>query len=253
MQDTSIIFSLFKGQDSVCVQGGADEYVLEMCRTGNGDLPYAYVKRNEELLPHLGFTVVFLMAVALLRLRGQNLVANLSNVLLKRKRTEMIQNEGIVSNLFGYLLALLLSFSVLTVGIGLFFSVEFFSKESLKLMGMLLGYHFFLLMMVHWLGWTFNQKNLTSEMVVNIWTFHIAAGLLVSPFVIALFFVKSVVAAVLLKFLVLGAVVFIIFKMLRWMAILLGYGVSILYMILYLCVLEFMPLLLLYKAMVVQG
>lgn len=187
------------------------------------------------------------MAIAIIRLRGKNLLLNLLNVALNRKKVEVIHNEGISPNLLYYLLALILSFSILSICICQFLSIHFFSTLGIQVLGGLFAYHFFMLASVHLLGWIFQFKNWTGEMVVNIWAYHILTGLLLSPFVIALFFVKSFAFAPLLKIIFLGLVVFIIIKIMRWVGILFQYGVSILYMILYLCVLEFMPLLFLYK------
>lgn len=70
---------------------------------------------------------------------------------------------------------------------------------------------------------------------------------LISPFVIAIFFVKSFAVIPLLKIVIFGAILLMIVKIIRWIEILITHRVSILYMILYLCALEIMPLLVLYK------
>ena len=78
-------------------------------------------------------------------------------------------------------------------------------------------------------------------------TYNILSGLLISPFVIAIFFVKSFAVIPLLKIVIFGAILLMIVKIIRWIEILITHRVSILYMILYLCALEIMPLLVLYK------
>ena len=86
---------------------------------------------------------------------------------------------------------------------------------------------------------------MADEVIVNLWTYNILSGLLISPFVIAIFFVKSFAVIPLLK--IVGAILLMIVKIIRWIEILITHRVSILYMILYLCALEIMPLLVLYK------
>ena len=102
-------------------------------------------------------------------------------------------------------------------------------------------------MIVRLFGWTFNAKNMADEVIVNLWTYNILSGLLISPFVIAIFFVKSFAVIPLLKIVIFGAILLMIVKIIRWIEILITHRVSILYMILYLCALEIMPLLVLYK------
>ena len=64
---------------------------------------------------------------------------------------------------------------------------------------------------------------------------------------LAIFFVKSFAVIPLLKIVIFGAILLMIVKIIRWIEILITHRVSILYMILYLCALEIMPLLVLYK------
>ena len=122
--------------------------------------------------------------------------------------------------------------------LGYFFAVHFL---------FLFLYHFLLLLIVRLFGWTFNAKNMADEVIVNLWTYNILSGLLISPFVIAIFFVKSFAVIPLLKIVIFGAILLMIVKIIRWIEILITHRVSILYMILYLCALEIMPLLVLYK------
>lgn len=210
-------------------------------------LPQVLLKGNDNMLADLIFTTVFLIVFAFVRLRGKDLLPNLLNVIIKRKKAEIVLNEGISSNLVCYILSLLLSFSVIATGIVYLSTSQF---QSLPIFYIFLGltfYHFFLLGLVKMLGWTFNARNTAAEAIVNLWTYHIMGGLLIAPFVIALFFVKSYATLPLLNIVVFGAGLFLFVKLLRWVEILFAHRVLILYMILYLCALEVMPLLILYK------
>lgn len=250
MPDINTIFFRSDLNDSICRLNNTESPRYEICSPSEQILPYSYLQGNENLLGNLLFTIIFLILFALIRLRGKDLFNNLLNVLIKRKKAEIIQNEGITSNLFSYILSLVLSFSILTICITSFASMPFFSWTSLYISGGLLLYHFSLLMLIHLLGWSFNAKALANEFTVNVWTYHILIGLLISPFVIAIFFVKSFAVLPLLNIASFCLIIFIIIKIIRWIEILFLHRVSILYMILYLCAFEFMPLLILYKMVV---
>jgi hypothetical protein len=72
---------------------------------------------------------------------------------------------------------------------------------------------------------------MADEFIVNLWTYNILSGLLISPFVIAIFFVKSFAVIPLLKIVIFGAILLMIVKIIRWIEILITHRVSILYMI----------------------
>lgn len=233
--------------DSVCPLKKTDSETLSICPAERHYLPQILLKTNEHILGNLLFTIVFLMLFAFVRLRGKDLLSNLLNLLVKRKKAEVILNEGISSNLVCYILSLMLSFSVISVGITFLTLGAFEIISILYLFGAFLFYHFFLLGLIKLLGWTFNARNTAAEAIVNLWTYHIMAGLLVAPFVIAIFFVRSYAVVPLLNVVIFGLILFQIVKFVRWLEILFAHRVLILYMILYLCALEVMPLLILYK------
>ena len=66
-------------------------------------LPSTQLEHNKDLFGNVLFTVGFLIIFAFVRLRGKDLFYNLLNTLLKRKKAEIILNEGISSNLICYL------------------------------------------------------------------------------------------------------------------------------------------------------
>lgn len=80
-------------------------------------LPSTQLEHNKDLFGNVLFTVGFLIIFAFVRLRGKDLFYNLLNTLLKRKKAEIILNEGISSNLICYILSLCLSFSLISIGI----------------------------------------------------------------------------------------------------------------------------------------
>lgn len=220
---------------------------ISVCPIERQYLSPILLKGNDNMLGDLIFTTVFLIVFAFVRLRGKDLLPNLLNILIKRKKAEIVLNEGISSNLICYILALLLSFSVVATGIIYLGTGQFQSLPILYIFAGLTCYHFFLLGLIKMLGWTFNARNTASEAIVNLWTYHIMGGLLISPFIIAIFFVKSYATLPLLNVVIFSLGLFLFVKLIRWIEILFAHRVLILYMILYLCALEVMPLLILYK------
>lgn len=233
--------------DSVCILEKTEPETFMICPAERHYLPQVLLKTNENVLENLIFTIVFLMIFAFVRLRGKDLLPNLLNVLVKRKKAEVILNEGISSNLVCYVLSLILSFSILSIGITYLTSGNFEIIPILYLSAAFFCYHFFVLGLFKLLGWTFNARSTAAEAIVNLWTYHIMAGLLIAPFVIAIFFVKSYAIAPLLNIVIFSLILFQVVKFIRWLEILFAHRVLILYMILYLCALEVMPLLILYK------
>ena len=247
MPNTNTTFSHSEQNDSICLlkQQTNDTFLINTAE--RPVLPYTPLENSSNLLGNLAYTVGFLIVFAFIRLRGKDLFYNLLNTLIKRKKAEIILNEGISSNLVCYILSLCLSFSIISIGISYIAQEDFVSLSSLYIFSGLFMYHFFLLIVVHLLGWTFNAKSTADEIIVNLWTYHILMGLLIAPIVISVFFVKSFAIVPLLKIVIFSLVLFMIVKIIRWIEILFSHRVLILYMILYLCALEIMPLLILYK------
>lgn len=233
--------------DSVCLLQKEETDAIVICPIERQYLSQILLKKNENIAGSLIYMIVFLIIFAFVRMRGKDLLVNLLNILIKRKKTEIILNEGISSNLVCYILSLLLSFSSISTAIVCLTTDEFNPLPILYICIGLTLYHFFLLGLIKFLGWTFNARHTASEVIANLWTYHIMSGLLIAPFIIAAFFVKSFAVESLLNIVLCILILFQFFKFIRWVEILFAHRVLILYMILYLCALEVMPLLILYK------
>lgn len=260
MQNTNTTYSLSEPEDSIPVSlqdslpfqniEASDSIVISPVKTII--LPEEPLQSNKNLSQDLIYTVVFLIIFAFVRLRSKDLFHTFFNILIKRKKAGIILNEGIGSNLICYILSLFLSFSAISICTVYLFKQDYLFVPSSYLFLALTAYHFFLLGLLHLLGWTFNAKYTAAEATVNLWTYHIMSGLTISPFVIAIFFVKSFAVVPLLKIVLFGLIIFQIVKFARWVEILFVHRVSILYIILYLCALEVIPLLFLYKWMLLS-
>ena len=181
-------------------------------------IPLSGEKMNIEFISSiLIYTVVYLVFIALLRLRGRGFLTTVYTYFFNRKRGASLQSEGGIPNYFFVFLSVCLSFSILSMLMAFFIdpSVVFFYFLIYFLI--IFGYYFFVL------------------------------GLSISPFVLALFYVQDSAIDILL-YVILGiGIIILVFRFIRLIKILYGYRVSILYMILYLCGLEILPILVLYK------
>lgn len=212
--------------------------------------PRILLHKRENLTGSLIYMIVFLILFAIIRLRGKNLFSLLLNVVIKKKKFEIILNDGITQNLIYYFLSLSLSFSVLSIAVSYLTWHTLRPEYTLYIFAYLTAWHLFFLFTVSLCSWTFNARPAGEEAIVNIWAYHIMAGLILSPFVLALFFVKIFAVQLLIKIILICLILFYLVKFIRWTEILFAYRVSIFYMILYLCALEVIPLLILYKTLV---
>ncbi len=246
MHQTENIQETFElpGQDNACTD------TFELCPPTTQYMPYTQIETGKTIFHDLLFTVLFLGIFAVIRLRGKDLISHAIYAMVQRKRTILLSNEGIMSNLIFYSMGLALSFSVMAVFISYITTNTFLNLYSLGIFGGMLLYHFILLFIVHFFGWTFNEKQIANEFITNLWVFHISMGLLISPFVIALFFAREQVTDSLTIIIAICLIILILVKIARWFTIFFTYKVSILYMILYLCAFELVPLLFLYKVVV---
>lgn len=255
MQNTSTIYSPCKisdgdslaSGDSIAALSPEDTVVLVPLKDF---APKILLNKPENLTGSLIYTIIFLIIFAVIRLRGKNLFPLLFQVVAKKKRYEIILNEGIVQNLVYYLLSLFLSFSILSIALTYLTRHNFDLHQILYILGFLTGWHLLLICMLRLCSWIFNAKAAGEEGIVNLWVYHIVGGLLISPFVLASFFVKAFAVQTMMKIIVMCLILFYLVKFTRWVGILFAYKVPIFYMILYLCALEVIPLLVLYKLLV---
>lgn len=243
--DTAVSTAGFS-PDPVSARQAEDSLITVPLRTF---APRILINKPENLTGSLIYTIVFLIIFAIIRLRGKNLFSLLLNVVFKKKKFEIILNEGITQNLIYYFLSLLLSFSVLAVALNYITARNLHLEPIGYIFGYLLSWHLFLICIVRLCSWTFNARPAGEEVIVNLWAYHIIGGLLISPFVLAVFFVKAFAVQLLIKIILICLILFYLVKFIRWMEILLAYRFSIFYMILYLCALEVIPLAVLFKTL----
>ena len=198
-------------------------------------IPLSGEKMNIEFISSiLIYTVVYL-------------VFTVYTYFFNRKRGASLQSEGGMPNYFFVFLSVSLSFSILSMLMAFLIDPPFVFFNALIYFLIIFGYYFLVLGLVRLFGWAFNRRHCASEIILNLRTSAIVLGLSISPFVLALFYVQTSAINMLL-YVILGlGIIILVFRFIRLIKILYGYRVSILYMILYLCGLEILPILVLYK------
>ncbi len=195
----------------------------------------------------LVYIVAYLVLVALLRLQGRGFLPAVYLYFFSQKKGSALLPEGIRQNYFFILLSVCLSFASLAMLITFFASHPFSFSDASFFFLVIFGYYILLLGAVRLFGWTFNHRHCASDVILNLRVSAIVFGLSSSPLILALFFVKASAVGTLLHVILGLFIILLIFRFIRLIKILYGYKVSILYMILYLCGLEIVPILVLYK------
>ena len=219
----------------------------DICLQSEFHFPYTPIPTNPHLWGEFLYTICFLIIFTFIRLKGKDFFYYISQLIFKRKKIELILNEGFISNITYYLFMLTASFSILAGCLSIYTQDHFITIHTLYYFIALLIYHFILMIIVQLLGWNFDSRNTAQEIIINLWIYHISFGLSISPFILASFYMPHFAHALLFKIVILSLGLLLIIKFIRWIEILYAHKVSIFYMILYLCALEIIPLLFLYK------
>ena len=103
MQNTNTTYFLSKQSRSLCPLNEFQADTFEIRSSQAPSLPATYLRKNENLWGDFIYTILFLIIFAFIRLRGKDLLSNLLHILIKRKKSEIILNEGIASNLVCYI------------------------------------------------------------------------------------------------------------------------------------------------------
>ncbi len=161
------------------------------------------------------------------------------------KNINMIKGSAMVNIFF------VVNISLFIVSILIFKSIPFVQEHGFKTFILVLIAVSLLYLgkafVVRFLGYVFDKNNESREYVFTILLYNKNLSLFLFPIVLALPFVQFYAVKWLMYIGVVIALVFFVLRIVRGMQILLRKHVSIFYMILYLCALEIVPLLMLYK------
>lgn len=193
------------------------------------------------------YMLIFLALLAWVRLRGNGILSSLYLFFFKRKRGDQMFVDMIRPGYFFFFILHCMSFSILAVLFSYLFHEDIAFPESALFFVLLWGYHLLFIGLIKLFGWTYDATSCSSEIVANFLVYNAILGLSLSPLMMALFFIRQAMLMYIIYMMIGVLFICLIFKFIRLIKILFEYRVSIFYMILYLCALEILPFLLLYK------
>ena len=191
----------------------------------------------------LVYSILFFGLLLFVRLSGKSLFG----YFFTRKNQKKIYSEGHHPSYVLSILTFIFSASSISMFVVYWMSGTFMLETFFIVLGLLFAYHLLILGWVSLAGWTFNALPCAKEVRGYLWGYNTVLGLLLAPFVIALFYVQSESKQTLIYIIFVIFFIYLIFRFIRLIKILFDFRVSILYMILYLCALEILPFLVLCK------
>lgn len=228
---------------------GVDSTVAQTVHPGFVEgIPLARDTREIGFMPAMLLVMVaYYTLLTFLRFRGGGIFPALFRAFFRRKDTVLIRSGEQVHTYLFLLLAVCLSFVSLALLAVYLLRSRLVLEEALLFFIALLAIHVVVTGVISLLGWTFNGQKCAREMILNLWTFNAVWGMALSPLVFSLFFVSSLAGEALTTLLSVLTFAYLCLRIFRWIKILFQYRVSIFHIILYLCALEILPVLLLYK------
>lgn len=127
------------------------------------------------------YTVVYLVFIALLRLRGRGFLTTVYTYFFNRKRGASLQSEGGIPNYFFVFLSVSLSFSILSMLMAFLIDPPFVFFNALIYFLIIFGYYFLVLGLVRLFGWAFNRRHCASEIILNLRTKRDRVGIIHIP------------------------------------------------------------------------
>jgi len=194
-------------------------------------------------------SVKFLFGKYLSKLTDSIFNSNTANSLFLERNISMIKGSLMMNLLF------VVNISLFAINVMDYFDIRIRQGDDLEQF-MLVFFMISILyvakyVLIKGLGYVFKVKNESKEYLFTIFLYNKNLGLFLFPIIIALPFVQvnAVVSLINIGFLMI--LFFLFLRISRGMKILIRKHVSIFYMILYLCALEILPLLMIYKLVVV--
>jgi len=197
------------------------------------------------------YTFFFLVLVAIIRTKSNLIFSKGFKAMFNTKKLgNIIKDENF--SIFNIIL-LVMSISIMSITFGLYLGYGIENLKMLHIFCYLTGLHVFTYLIIKTFAWTFNNNKLGKIAIVNLLLFNSIPGIIISIPIIATFYVQpyAVNALIILSLIVLG--IFYIIRFFRWIIILFTNRVSIFYMIVYLCALEIVPLLTVYKLLLAKN
>jgi hypothetical protein len=191
--------------------------------------------------------VIYFTLLATVQLRGRGTLSALCVYFVRKKNSEQLVAKKIAPNTLPLFCSLCLSFTSFSLFVVYLERGSFVPVEVARYLCYFLAYHFVLLGVISLLGWVFKARDCAREVSINAWVYNAVPGIALSPGVLSLFYARAALAEALLVAITLLLALYVILRLLRWAKILFEHRVPIFYLILYLCALEILPLLVLFK------
>lgn len=210
-------------------------------------MPRESLNRTQNTALGLSFLAFFVLIFVILKIRGNHLIPNAIALFQSRKQLKLIQDAGIRANILSYMLGIILSYSILSVVLIFGFHKAWTFSNLIITLGYLIGWHIFALLILCGCRWIFNATITGYESICTLWNYNILIGIFAAPIVLAMLFVENFAVHYALYIIYIYLFLFYFMKFYRGVKIISTNGVSILYLILYLCTLEVIPFLFIYK------
>ncbi len=146
-----------------------------------------------------------------------------------------------------YFLSLAFSFLIISVGTSFCIRYKLDFRTSIKLFIGLTGYHFSLILILKWIGWTFESENGIKTLYTFRIKFNIYMGFILAPLVILMFLLPPELNSVLIRIGIFLSIISLLYCYFWCVRLLFICRFSIFYIILYLCALEIAPILIIGK------
>jgi len=199
----------------------------------------------------IAYTFIFLILIAIIKTKSSFIFSNYIKAMFYTKKLNNIVKDESFSIL--NIILLVMSMSIMAITLGLYYGYNIKSEKTLEIFYYILGLHVFIYFMIKIFAWTFNNKNLGRLASANLFIFNSISGIFVSIPIIATFYVESYAVNSLIILSLIILMILYIIRLFRWIIILFYNRVSIFYMILYLCALEIVPLLTVYKLLLAKN
>jgi hypothetical protein len=220
------------------------------------DWPVLRKQQNDDWLIYslLGVLVLFAVINSVYGKRFKQLTDAFftSRIAGQLAREENVLQQRLTILLFFTFILITSAFIYLASGYYNFYPFEVTGlKYYYFLIGAILGSYLLKMMIIKFLGFVFKTEKEVSEYVFNIILFNNVLGITLFPFVLCLAFSGLADPAIVIKIAVLLTAILFLFRITRGMIIgVSNAGISKFYLFIYLCTLEILPLVVIFKVLV---
>ena len=201
-----------------------------------------------QTLQLLAYLLLFLAAIALLRLSGKNTLHRLFADFFSFGRYPTASPlDNTQPEFWTHVATLSLSFSVIATAIAFLGPLAPSWTTATIIFALLWAYQLAWTLLIFLLGWTFNASRCAAHATRTFRLANTVIGIASSPFLLSALFAPPSLRPIPLVAAAITAATCILVKYIKLITILFTHKISIFYMILYFCALEILPVIVLYK------